>query len=333
MRTPQGDEALLELLAQALEPRALEPSSEELAGLQRTLAQARRSGVLAPPARRRWLPRLAAVLSGASVVLGGGAAAAWASGAALPAPLRSAAVALGLPVDDGAVASARRDIARLRRALKKADAVQVSVDARALRSRLARMGAHDLSAVEREADRELAMADHRLGESRETHQRGRPSAGAPGSEGGPSGFEEGPSGSEEGNPSSSGGEGAGAGESSGTPNPPSPTTGDGSGAPTGDDDRGSSASSTRAPARASPNRRPPRPKVDRTARAIGLAGRGSPRRPRRRRRPGRRQAGAAPPTTSRPPRRPSWSPGPRVPSETGCEHEVCRQGRSSPTRL
>jgi len=182
MSAPGRDEALLELLAAALQPGAVEPSRAELAHLHRALAKARRAPAPAPR-WRGWLPRAAAALTGGVVVLGGGAAAAWASGATLPTPLRSAAVAIGLPVDDAAVASARRDMGRLRKALRKADAAQVASDAAVLRSRLARMDTDDRSEVEPQADRELARSDELLGGPGPASRPTGPGAGAPGSEG------------------------------------------------------------------------------------------------------------------------------------------------------
>lgn len=112
----QSDEELIAALSRSLAHPTRTPSEVELDEFRRVLAQAlperRRSlqGILARP----WPIALAGVLavSGSSIT-------AAAAGVSLPSPLRSAAVALGLPVDDSSVAVTKGEIVALSRAVTK----------------------------------------------------------------------------------------------------------------------------------------------------------------------------------------------------------------------
>jgi hypothetical protein len=148
------DDELLDRLAAALAPPAVEPSLADVARLRLAVA-----GRLPRKSRWRWPLRITipTVIIGFAGV-GGSVGAAM--GATLPAPLRSAAVAVGLPVDDNRVAAIRAQEAHLRAALARGDSQQVSTVATNLQSRLSGLGQDDRSEVEGDVRRLLDQASH-----------------------------------------------------------------------------------------------------------------------------------------------------------------------------
>ncbi|HET6793670.1 MAG TPA: hypothetical protein VFH45_04470, partial [Acidimicrobiales bacterium] len=108
-----GDDDLLARLATALQPPPDAPSSDEVAALRAVVAAQQGLDGATPAARSatrlraRRPARPAAALAAAALILGTGGAAAAAAGVSLPAPLRAVATAVGLPVDDAAVARAK----------------------------------------------------------------------------------------------------------------------------------------------------------------------------------------------------------------------------------
>jgi len=155
------DDELVETVRRALGAPPVGPSAAELATLRSALAV--HGDASAPrrhaPVWRRPVPALMALILGATGVVSGGAVAV---GAALPAPLRSAAVAIGLPVDDAALASAKAGLHRLQDALERDDRSAVAPAAAQLRRCLATLDAGDRAKVEPEADALLERAGQLL---------------------------------------------------------------------------------------------------------------------------------------------------------------------------
>ena len=152
------DNELFVVLAAALGPvPAAEPTRAELARLHR---------VIDGSTHRRapfWrIPRpLSAALAG-FVVLGGASAAAAASGAVMPEPVRVAVRALGLPVDSPQTADVRSAIARLRDALdaRPRNVSEIRERAQQLREDLARLSAGDRVGIDPQANFLLVEADN-----------------------------------------------------------------------------------------------------------------------------------------------------------------------------
>jgi hypothetical protein len=158
------DDELLDVLATSLGPPPdAEPSWAELSHLHRVLdsGYAGRRPSRTPVWRFR--RPLTAAMAG-FLVLGGASAAAAASGAVMPQPMRVAARAVGLPVESPDLADARAALARLRAALaaKPPDLNAIRMRAQDVRDRLARLSADDRSHVEDEAGFLLAEADTAL---------------------------------------------------------------------------------------------------------------------------------------------------------------------------
>jgi hypothetical protein len=152
----RDDAELLARLGRALSADPVEPSPVELARLHLALAGPdRRPRPSRVPLWRRPLP----VMLSFAVGIGGIAAGAAGAGAGLPAPLRSVAVAVGLPVEDGATAAARTDMARLRSAMARRDRAGIESAAVLLRRCLDRLSEDERARVEPEADQLLVAAD------------------------------------------------------------------------------------------------------------------------------------------------------------------------------
>lgn len=169
--TPE-EARLLELLAEALAPPAAQPTRAERAALRRAVSDVfgrrpsrlRRSvtavfgpfpilsGRLGALIRRRALPAILV-----ACLLGGTAAAAVAR-PALPEPIRSAAHAVGLPVDSVALAETKRAMSEVRSALHHRDDRALRQAAASLAVHLSRLHGQDLEAVTPEAQQLLRLA-------------------------------------------------------------------------------------------------------------------------------------------------------------------------------
>jgi len=158
------DDELLDVLAASLGPPPdTEPTWPEISHLHRVIdhsSTGRRSS-RAPLWRVR--RPLTAALAG-FLVLGGASAAAAASGAVMPEPVRVAARAVGLPVDSPQLAGTRAALARLRDALSRQprDLSAIRSSAQEVRNRLARLSADDRAQVDAEATVLLTGADAAL---------------------------------------------------------------------------------------------------------------------------------------------------------------------------
>lgn len=156
----EDDPALFEDLRQALStPTPPIDDAPSLAALHRAVD----SRTDWPTARQRswWYvrPRIAASALASGMILGGSGVAFAVSGAPLPAPVRTVAHAVGLPVDSNAVAAARSDTAALRSALNRDDTTSVASDAQRLRSRLGNLSADDHQDLGTEPEHLLSRAD------------------------------------------------------------------------------------------------------------------------------------------------------------------------------
>jgi len=155
------DDELFDAIGRALAPPPLQPGAAELVAVRMALALPDRAsqGRRRTPAWRRPAPALLALTLAVGGIAGGAAAAV---GATLPAPLRSAAVAMGLPVDDSELASAKADLRRLQDALGRRDRSAVASAVAQLRHCIATLGAADRAKVDAAADALLARADELL---------------------------------------------------------------------------------------------------------------------------------------------------------------------------
>lgn len=175
MSGPSDDE-LLAALGRGLHEPPSRPSPQELGRLRADFRAATggRSSL-----RVRFL-RPVPVLAAAVLAVGTSTGAAAATGVALPGPLRSAAVAIGLPVDDGAVAQARTQLDVVSQTLSSRDQSRLAGQVAALKSRLATLSESDRAEVEPLATGVLRHADNALSGSAHTGRTGE-SGGGPGS--------------------------------------------------------------------------------------------------------------------------------------------------------
>jgi hypothetical protein len=176
----EDEPALLEDLKQVLStPTPPIDHAPSLAALHRAV-DSRQNW---PTARQRswWYirPRLAASALASGVILGGSGVAFAVSGTPLPAPVRTVAHAVGLPVDSTAVAAARSDTAALRSALNRDDTTSVATDAERLRNRLGNLSPDDHQDLGTEPDHLLSRADDLIHSQGSDHgHTGEPSSAA-----------------------------------------------------------------------------------------------------------------------------------------------------------
>lgn len=155
------DDQLLDVLGAVLRPPEEPPDPVVLAALQRAVrerADARPAAGFWPSFRRNVSRPFVVVLVGAAV-LSGGTAVALTNGAPLPRPVRSAAHALGLPVDSVAVAEVRSTMGGLEDALAAGDVDAVRQRSAELRAELADLSAEDRAEVGPVARALLRRAD------------------------------------------------------------------------------------------------------------------------------------------------------------------------------
>lgn len=162
------DDRLLALLATALDAAPVEPSPAELAAFQRVVLDLAASPIDSVPGRaplrtrvRRagWLRRPLPALALAGVLASTATAAVAVTGADVPAAVRTAARAVGLPVEPSALDEARASLHRLRDALATADRAAVADAAAELRDKLARLTPAQRRELEPDASADLARAD------------------------------------------------------------------------------------------------------------------------------------------------------------------------------
>jgi hypothetical protein len=161
------DELLLTTLGGALETRAAEPSADELDAF-RALLRGDGGEILPFPqpvdrraGHRRGRTVLVAAALAASLAIAGGAGA-LATGTTLPNVLRAPVRALGINVDDTAVAQTRSAMKELRSALDGTDDARVQAAALALAAQLRTLSVSDFAEVEAEARALLQVAESRL---------------------------------------------------------------------------------------------------------------------------------------------------------------------------
>jgi hypothetical protein len=160
------DELLLTTLGGALEARPAQPSAEELDAFRALVVGA--AGEILPfpesvgrgTAHHRGRTVLVAAALVVSLAVVGGAGA-LATGPTLPNVLRAPVRALGVDVDDTAVARIRSTMKELRSALGGTDDTRVQAAARALAAKLRTLSVADLAEVEAEARTLLQAADAR----------------------------------------------------------------------------------------------------------------------------------------------------------------------------
>lgn len=138
-----SDDELLEDLAQSFGVPPTQPSPTELYRFKVALAEHR----VGRKRRRAWAHRPLQAVTASLIAATGAIGGASLAGAALPAPLRSVAVSVGLPVDDNKVASARTEIADLQRALSSGDRSSVVTDYGRLQTSIQHMSSDDRSEV------------------------------------------------------------------------------------------------------------------------------------------------------------------------------------------
>ena len=138
-----SDDDLLEDLAQSFGAPASQPSPTELHRFKVALAEHR----VGRKRRRPWVQRPLQAMTASLIAATGAISGASLAGAALPAPLRSVAVSVGLPVDDNKVASARTEIADLQEALSSGDRSRVVTDYGQLQTSIQHMSGDDRSEV------------------------------------------------------------------------------------------------------------------------------------------------------------------------------------------
>jgi hypothetical protein len=158
------DELLLTSLGAALETVPRAASVDELDEFRALVAgQAAPGEAWSQPRSRRHPVRavLVAAAATASLVLIGGAGM-LATGDPLPSSLRAPVRALGIPVDDSALARARTAMRELRIALDGPDDARARVAALALADQLRALGAADRAEIDGEARTLIRRADERL---------------------------------------------------------------------------------------------------------------------------------------------------------------------------
>lgn len=161
------DDVLLATLGGALETRPAQPSAEELDALRALVLGA--AGEVLPfpesvgrgPGHHRGRTVLVAAALAASLAVVGGARA-LSTGPTLPNVLRAPVRALGVDVDDTAVAQLRSAMKELREALGGTDDTRVRAAAQTLVAKLRALSAPDRAEVEAEARALLQAADARL---------------------------------------------------------------------------------------------------------------------------------------------------------------------------
>jgi hypothetical protein len=160
--TPEATR-LLEMLGEALVPSVAEPTRAERDALRiavsRTFAPLTREPSSPRFVVRRRLPALSAAFALAV------AAAIAIVRPPLPDPVRSAAHAIGLPVDSVALADTKHAITELRSDLEHHDTKALGPAVHELRSNLAGLRGQDLNAVEPEAQRLLIRAGRMMSSS------------------------------------------------------------------------------------------------------------------------------------------------------------------------
>lgn len=155
-RRREDDDALLDRLGRALASEPASPTPAQEAVLTRLVA------VTPPPAaparsahrrHRRW------VAAGVAVMAVGAPAVAAASMGELPAPVRSVAHAVGLPVASVPLSEAQSSLDRLREALEVGDRAAIAAAAADLRRRIDRLPDGDRGRILPDAEPVLARAD------------------------------------------------------------------------------------------------------------------------------------------------------------------------------
>jgi hypothetical protein len=163
MRIGDDDRAVLAVLEAALAPVPVDPDPREIDAVRALVTRGDTVVPLPTPRPARHPLRHVATVAAAVVVLVVAAGLlALSTGAPLPDRLRAPARALGLPVDDTAVARTRAAMTELRDALAGLDDTRVASARDALRARLARLSAADRATVATDARSLLERADARL---------------------------------------------------------------------------------------------------------------------------------------------------------------------------
>jgi hypothetical protein len=178
-----SDDALLTMLAGALEPPDVHPEVAELERLRNLLDGPDAVPVVPLPLRDRVHPlhRLRhpiAAAATAAILISGSAAAAVGTDT-LPGPLRTIAFSLGLPVDSPALEAAQGDMSALEGALNTDNLAATRLDATLLRSALVRLDPSDRVQIWVAAQLLLARADDALAAQGDGSDHG--SSGTPGS--------------------------------------------------------------------------------------------------------------------------------------------------------
>lgn len=240
--TRQDDE-LFDAIRQALAPAELSPSGEEMARFWRALDAApsiarRRSRDPKTQWRARSVPR-GLVAAGVFLLAGLGAFSGGVASNSLPAPLRTAAYDLGLPVSSPALVAAQAAESALSSALRAHDRSAVVTDIQVLEQRLAALQASDRAQIGPGAMALLTQAAEFLAESAASPRS--PGEG-PGDDQGAGDSPSQPPGTTE--PTDTGGSESGVPESSQTTTPDPSQGGENSGSPSGESSRTQSTDST-----------------------------------------------------------------------------------------
>jgi len=176
------DTELLAALGQVLEAEPAEPSALEIERLHLAVSAAAAASVFStagPRSLRSRLARPVPVLVAAMLTVASGGTAAALTGASLPAPLRSVANAVGLPVDDTSVATAKSVMADLQAALAAGDRARIAAGAGRLRDLIGTMSGGDRARIEPSAERLLAQAAQVLGVVESPKRPGTPASETP----------------------------------------------------------------------------------------------------------------------------------------------------------
>ena len=173
------DTELLAALGQVLEAEPAEPSALEIERLHLAVSAAAAASVFStagPRSLRSRLARPVPVLVAAMLTVASGGTAAALTGASLPAPLRSVANAVGLPVDDTSVATAKSVMADLQAALAAGDRARIAAGAGRLRDLIGTMSGGDRARIEPSAERLLAQATQVFGAAGAPKRPGTPAS-------------------------------------------------------------------------------------------------------------------------------------------------------------